>query len=54
MGSPKQPTVEQIAQLEKAGQLKQVGSSKVKTKNGLLQLNMQLPRQGIVFIMMMW
>lgn len=54
MGSPKQPTAEQIAQLEKAGQLKQVGTSKVKTKNGLLQLNMQLPRQGIVFISMTW
>jgi xylan 1,4-beta-xylosidase len=54
MGSPKQPTAEQIAQLEKEGQLKQVGSSKVKTKNGLLQLNMQLPRQGIVFISMTW
>lgn len=54
MGSPKQPTAEQVAQLEKAGQLKQVGTSKAKTKNGLLQLNMQLPRQGIVFIKMEW
>ncbi len=54
MGSPQQPTAEQIALLEKEGQLKQVGTSKVKTKNGLLQLNMQLPRQGIVFIKIEW
>lgn len=54
MGSPQQPTAVQIAQLEKAGQLKQVGASKIKTKNGLLQLNMQLPLQGIVFIRMEW
>jgi xylan 1,4-beta-xylosidase len=54
MGSPQQPTAAQITQLEKEGQLKQVGASKAKTKNGLLQLNMQLPRQGIVFIKITW
>lgn len=50
MGSPKQPTVEQVAQLEKAGKLEQTDSAKVKSKNGSLQLNLQLPRQGIVFV----
>ena len=50
MGSPQQPTDEQVTQLEKAGQLEQTGASKEIIKNGLLQLNMQLPRQGIVFI----
>jgi xylan 1,4-beta-xylosidase len=50
MGSPQQPTAEQIVQLEKSGQLEQTGAEKETIKNGFLQLNMQLPRQGIVFI----
>jgi xylan 1,4-beta-xylosidase len=54
MGSPQQPTAAQIAKLEKAGQLEETGSSKETIKNGLLQMNMQLPRQGIVFIKMSW
>lgn len=54
MGSPQQPTAEQVAKLEKAGQLEQTGASKETIKNGLLQLNMQLPRQGIVLIKMSW
>jgi xylan 1,4-beta-xylosidase len=54
MGSPQQPTAEQIMQLEKAGRLQQTGAGKESIKNGLLQLNMQLPRQGIVFIKMSW
>jgi xylan 1,4-beta-xylosidase len=41
-------------QLEKAGRLQQTGAGKESIKNGLLQLNMQLPRQGIVFIKMSW
>jgi xylan 1,4-beta-xylosidase len=54
MGSPQQPTAEQIAQLEKAGQLEQVSNATAGTKNGLLQLNLQLPRQGIFFVKMEW
>ncbi len=50
MGSPKQPTAEQIAQLEKAGQLEQTETSKASIVNGRLQLTMQLPRQGIAFV----
>jgi xylan 1,4-beta-xylosidase len=52
MGSPQQPTAEQITQLEKAGQLEQTSTANVTMVNGSYQMNMQLPRQGIVFIKM--
>jgi xylan 1,4-beta-xylosidase len=54
MGSPQQPTAEQIAQLEKAGHLQETGHSTETIKDGLLKVQMQLPRQGIVFIKMDW
>jgi len=54
MGSPEHPTREQIVTLEKAGQLQQTATTNEPIKNGLLQLNMQLPRQGIVFLKMEW
>ena len=54
MGSPQQPTKEQIAQLEKAGQLEQTANKNEKVKNGLLQMNVPLPRQGIVFYKIQW
>jgi xylan 1,4-beta-xylosidase len=50
MGSPQQPTAEQIVQLEKAGKLDQTETSKASIVNGRLQLTMQLPRQGIAFV----
>jgi xylan 1,4-beta-xylosidase len=54
MGSPQQPTKEQIAQLEKAGQLEQTANKTSKANNGLLQMNVPLPRQGIVFYKIQW
>jgi xylan 1,4-beta-xylosidase len=54
MGSPQQPTREQIAQLEKAGQLKRTAGRNEKIRNGSLQMNVLLPRQGIVFYKMEW
>lgn len=54
MGAPQQPTREQIAELEKAGQLKQTATTHETIKKGLLQMNMQLPRQGIVFLKIEW
>jgi xylan 1,4-beta-xylosidase len=50
MGSPQQPTTEQIAQLEKAGQLEQTGTSKATIVKGAFQMNMQVPRQGVAFV----
>jgi xylan 1,4-beta-xylosidase len=54
MGSPQQPTKEQIAQLEKAGQLEQTSNKTSKLTNGSLQMNVPLPRQGIVFYKIQW
>nr|WP_240347984.1 beta-xylosidase [Longitalea arenae] len=54
MGSPQQPTAEQVTALEKAGQLKQTHSAKATINNGSLKMNMQVPRQGIVFTKIDW
>ena len=54
MGSPQQPTKEQIAELEKAGQLDQTLVKNQKINKGLLQLDVPLSRQGIVFYKIQW
>jgi len=54
MGSPQQPTKEQIAQLEKAGKLEQTAVKNEKVNKGMLRLNVPLPRQGIVFYKIQW
>jgi xylan 1,4-beta-xylosidase len=54
MGSPQQPTNEQIARLEKAGQLQQTATKKGKVNNGILQIDFSLPRQGITFYKIRW
>ena len=48
MGSPKNPTLEQIDQLEQAGQLELFTSPQyMQVKDGKLTLNLDLPRQGV-------
>lgn len=55
MGSPENPTKEQIAILEKAGQLTLLTSpSYVKTTNGELKLTVSLPRQGVSLLKFDW
>ena len=55
MGSPQNPTPEQYAVLEKAGQLETIGSPQwVTVKNGVTSLEFDLPRQGISLIKMTW
>lgn len=55
MGSPKQPTAEQIAILEKAGQLQLLTSPEwITSKNGETQIKMKLPRQGVSFLHFKW
>lgn len=50
MGSPTNPTAEQITELEKAGQLARYGDSKRQTvKDGQLIFSTTLPRQGWVW-----
>lgn len=55
MGSPQQPTKEQIAELEKAGQLQLFTSPKwVKTNDGETVIQMQLPRHGVSLLRLNW
>lgn len=54
MGSPRQPTKEQITQLEKAGQLDRTADKNEKVNNGSLKMSAPLPRQGIVFYKIQW
>ena len=55
MGSPQNPTPEQIAELEKNGQLQMLGSPQwVKAKDGIVSNQFNLPRQGVSLIKMSW
>jgi xylan 1,4-beta-xylosidase len=55
MGSPKTPSAEQVAQLEKAGQLQQISApERVSVKNGEAVLNLTLPRQGVSLLQLTW
>jgi xylan 1,4-beta-xylosidase len=54
MGSPQQPTPEQITQLEKAGQLEKTSTKKMSPEKNVLTINTGVPRQGIVFYKIEW
>ena len=55
MGSPKTPTAEQVAQLEKAGQLQQLSApTRVQVRNGEAELTFALPRQGVSLLQLTW
>ena len=55
MGSPKAPTAEQVAQLEKAGQLQLIGPAEpVTVTNGEAVMNFSLPRQGVSLLKLTW
>jgi xylan 1,4-beta-xylosidase len=55
MGSPQNPTKEQIATLEKAGMLEAVGKpQKLVVKNGRLTINTSLARQGVALLKLDW
>ncbi|MBK5269592.1 MAG: beta-xylosidase [Bacteroidia bacterium] len=55
MGSPQNPTEEQIAVLQKAGQLEMLGSPQwVSIKNGAANIEFDLPRQGVSLIKISW
>ncbi len=55
MGSPKNPDKEQIALLEKAGQLELLSSPEwILVKNGRINLKMDLPAQGVSFYQLTW
>jgi len=55
MGSPQNPSAEQLEHLENAGQLQLLSSPEwVKIKNGKTKIEMTLPRQGISFLSLKW
>ena len=55
MGSPKEPTSQQIVELEKAGQLTQVNKpQKVSISKGHLKLSTDLPRQAVDLFQVNW
>ncbi len=55
MGSPQQPTPEQYARLEAAGQLQLVGSpTYAAVEKGGVRLPFSLPRQGVSLVQLSW
>lgn len=55
MGSPKSPTTQQYAELEKAGQLQMIASSQLTgNKNGEAVVRMDLPTQGVSLLQLTW
>ena len=55
MGSPQNPTSEQVAELEKSGQLQKIiEPKKIQTKKGALNLTIKLPRQAVSLLKFDW
>ncbi len=55
MGSPQSPTKEQIAELEKAGQLQVIGEPKrMKCISGKIVLNITMPQQAVTLLQLKW
>jgi len=55
MGSPPQPTAEQYAQLQAAGQLTAMNASEtVRVENGRSAVKFKLPRQGLSLLELEW
>lgn len=55
MGSPQNPTAEQVAQLEKAGQLALLEPPRtLRSKGGTATVQMALPRQGVSLLQLTW
>jgi len=55
MGSPQNPTNQQLAELEKSGQLqKTIEPKRIQSKNGSLNLTIKLPRQAVYMLKFDW
>jgi xylan 1,4-beta-xylosidase len=55
MGSPQDPTPQQYAQLQAAGQLQLLDSPRwITPENGALQINVPLPRMGLSLLRVSW
>jgi xylan 1,4-beta-xylosidase len=55
MGEPQNPTPEQYAKLQAAGQLQLLDSPRwMAPENGTIQVNVQLPRMGLSLLRVTW
>ncbi|MCM3871893.1 MAG: hypothetical protein ND895_14515 [Pyrinomonadaceae bacterium] len=55
MGSPPQPTPQQYARLERAGQLTAMGAPQlIRVRDSKASLNFELPRQGVSLLVLEW
>lgn len=54
MGSPQNPTSEQIATLEKSGKLESISNKKIAVKSGKANVVLQLKRQAVALIKLDW
>src|SRR5262249_43774534 len=55
MGSPQQPTTEEYAALEKAGQLTELNAPEMKhVEDGKVVLQFTLPRQAVSLLVLEW
>jgi xylan 1,4-beta-xylosidase len=55
MGSPQNPTAEQISELERAGQLQMQGSPKwISINNGATVIDISIERQGVALLKLQW
>jgi xylan 1,4-beta-xylosidase len=55
MGSPQQPTPDQYAQLERAGQLQLLESPRwIAPQDGRAQLEFDLPLHGVSLLVLAW
>ena len=54
IGSPRQPTPEQYAELEKAGRLARLNQGATRIENNATTLRFNLPRQAVSLIELVW
>ncbi|MHA4896739.1 GH39 family glycosyl hydrolase [Pedobacter sp. PWIIR3] len=54
MGSPQNPSTQQIALLETAGQLKCIATKKISIRKGRTTINLQLERQAVALAKLNW
>jgi|GEM_PF-3441250 len=54
MGSPQNPTQDQITALEKAGQLNQITNKKIKISAGKTVVPLELKRQAVALVKLDW
>jgi xylan 1,4-beta-xylosidase len=52
MGSPQRPSAQQYRELERAGQLTELASSKVKIQNSAGHIDLVLPRQAVTLVVL--